>query len=543
MEGAKGGQRFLGALPFEMVAGAGDGISKRGLGVRFCWGRRFGALAALALCALGGGHAAFGVTELPVLLQNGVAVSGAAGVSSSETVFRCVVPEGAKNLGFSTALGRGDANLYVRYGAHPTTDKFDWSSLKAGNSELVGVENPVAGVWYVMLHGFSGYSGVRVRMNYQLPAGRVADPVLSPGPGRFSGAAAISLSCPTRGAAVYYTTDGSQPTVLSARYRLPLLMKETTTLKAKAFLLTGASSGTADAVYEAEPVWPAPQLLSGVPAYDRSGGRGTMTYFKVSVPAGREYLKVDVSGGVGDTALYVTHSYFLSSRPRYSNGRGNLATTTVAQPMEGDWYIGLRGLSNYSGVVVTATLAGKEPDLIVWADACQPYVTTETFVPEDCAVDEGTIQAGTRRLLRFTTDTRNIGLGDLILGAPEGDPRFEFFPCHGHYHFKQFASYRLLSLQGELVGTGNKASFCLEDVKQWDPKAPRRENPFNCYYQGLHVGWSDIYDSGLPGQWVDITGVPAGEYVLEVIANPDRVIEEADYTNNTARVRVTIPEP
>ena len=502
--------------------------------------RGFGLLVG-AFCALMGVKTALAVTELPVLIQNGQVLSRLSGESSSERVYRCVVPEGAKNLTFVSASGSGDVNVYIRRGAHPTLQQFEFSSILPGNTETVRVETPVAGVWYAMLHGFGAYSGVRLRMAYELPAGRVADPVLSPGPGRLAGGVTLSMRAPTRGSVIYYTLDGSEPTPLSNRYRLPFRMETSSLVKVKAFLADGRASGVLDAMYEIAPAWPALELQSGVPLYERSGNRGSVTYFRIPVPAGRTALKVDVSGGLGDTALYVRHSYFLSVAPRYVNGPGNQASVVIPKPTEGEWYVGLRGLSDYSGVAITATLAEAKPDLIVWADACRPYITTETFAPEDCAVVEGNVVAGTRRLLRFTTDTRNIGLADLILGAPEGDSRFEFFACHGHYHFKEFASYRLLNLQGELVGTGNKASFCLEDVRQWDPRAPRRENPFNCYYQGLHMGWSDIYDSGLPGQWVDITGVPPGDYFLEVSVNPAGIIQEADYANNTSRVRVSIP--
>ena len=37
------------------------------------------------------------------------------------------------------------------------------------------------------------------------------------------------------------------------------------------------------------------------------------------------------------------------------------------------------------------------------------------------------------------------------------------------------------------------------------------------------------------------TGVPSGRYVLEVIINPAHVIQEHDYSNNSARTDVVIP--
>src|SRR5262249_13619317 len=45
------------------------------------------------------------------------------------------------------------------------------------------------------------------------------------------------------------------------------------------------------------------------------------------------------------------------------------------------------------------------PDLTIVASALNPRITTETFATGSCAVVEGLIQAGTRRLIRFDTET------------------------------------------------------------------------------------------------------------------------------------------
>jgi hypothetical protein len=82
-------------------------------------------------------------------------------------------------------------------------------------------------------------------------------------------------------------------------------------------------------------------------------------------------------------------------------------------------------------------------------------------------------------------------------------------------------------------------SFCLEDVVRWSLDA-RRRPVYECDFQGIQAGWADVYDRGLPGQWIDVTDVPSGSYVLEVEVNPEHVLPEADYTNNVARVAVDL---
>ena len=44
----------------------------------------------------------------------------------------------------------------------------------------------------------------------------------------------------------------------------------------------------------------------------------------------------------------------------------------------------------------------------------------------------------------------------------------------------------------------------------------------------------------MEGQWVDITGVADGDYVLEIEANDTHLVTEANYDNNSAAVIVRI---
>jgi len=52
----------------------------------------------------------------------------------------------------------------------------------------------------------------------------------------------------------------------------------------------------------------------------------------------------------------------------------------------------------------------------------------------------------------------------------------------------------------------------------------------------------DSYGWSLDCSWVDITGYPAGEYILMVKVNPGRRFPEASFDNNLARISVTIPD-
>jgi hypothetical protein len=163
----------------------------------------------------------------------------------------------------------------------------------------------------------------------------------------------------------------------------------------------------------------------------------------------------------------------------------------------------------------------------------------EEFSEISCEVEEGLIGAGERRLLRYTTEIRNLGAQDMVMPSPEGNPFFEYHECHGHYHFKGFASSRLLDLEGNELRAGNKVSFCLLDGLRWRSDAALN-GIYDCEDQGIQAGWADVYDSGLPGQWIEIGDLAPGNYQLELTVNPDGILSETNYDNNTVTIPVTV---
>jgi hypothetical protein len=164
------------------------------------------------------------------------------------------------------------------------------------------------------------------------------------------------------------------------------------------------------------------------------------------------------------------------------------------------------------------------------------------FATNSCEMQEGCITAdGKRTLLRFDLETPNTGAGNLHLGDPTlQSDLFTFSPCHAHFHFDTYASYRLLDSAMQVVATGHKQAFCLLDVNQWTAGSSP-EPVYDCSFQGIQAGWSDVYTRGLDCQWVDVTDVPPGDYLLEVELNYLHLLGESDYTNNLAQVPVTIP--
>jgi Lamin Tail Domain/Bacterial pre-peptidase C-terminal domain len=99
-------------------------------------------------------------------LTNGVPVAGISDGVSSERLWKLSVPAGKSSVTFTINGGTGDADLYVRRGARPTTAAFDCRPFLVGNNETCTISNPTAGDWFVMIRGYSAYSGLTLQGQY-----------------------------------------------------------------------------------------------------------------------------------------------------------------------------------------------------------------------------------------------------------------------------------------------------------------------------------------------------------------------------------------
>jgi Chitobiase/beta-hexosaminidase C-terminal domain len=83
------------------------------------------------------------------------------------------------------------------------------------------------------------------------PSARVTrTPKFWPKPGTFKGVSPmVTITDRTKGATIYFTTDGSTPTLTSTRYTGPITLSATATLKAMAVAPSSAQSPTAQGMY------------------------------------------------------------------------------------------------------------------------------------------------------------------------------------------------------------------------------------------------------------------------------------------------------
>jgi vibriolysin len=72
----------------------------------------------------------------------------------------------AADMRIAMSGGSGDADLYVRYGARPTTSSWDYRPYLNGNNETVNISNAQTGTWHISIRGYSAYSGVSLQVTY-----------------------------------------------------------------------------------------------------------------------------------------------------------------------------------------------------------------------------------------------------------------------------------------------------------------------------------------------------------------------------------------
>lgn len=103
-------------------------------------------------------------------LVNGGVVPNMSGAMGSEQHFYLHVPEGAANLIIRITGGNGDADLYVRLGSPPNLAEYTCRPWLNGNEETCIFAEPEPGTYYVMIRGFSDYSGVSLWTSFDTPA-------------------------------------------------------------------------------------------------------------------------------------------------------------------------------------------------------------------------------------------------------------------------------------------------------------------------------------------------------------------------------------
>jgi Lysyl oxidase len=194
------------------------------------------------------------------------------------------------------------------------------------------------------------------------------------------------------------------------------------------------------------------------------------------------------------------------------------------------------------------------------------------------AIDESSIPG--HKLLRYTTRIVNAGVGPFEVTASRPSTNQALMPVtqniyqsdgsilatptdttliwggdgHNHWHVNNLEGADLRPEGGGGVLATAKQGFHAADGGAWNlqlPNAPQQKVYKACYKrscqigalnvgEGISVGWMDTYGYLLVNQWIDITDLADGRYVLMLYADPNHSFTEANPNNNTASATLSI---
>jgi Lysyl oxidase len=117
-----------------------------------------------------------------------------------------------------------------------------------------------------------------------------------------------------------------------------------------------------------------------------------------------------------------------------------------------------------------------------------------------------------------------------------------YHPAHKHFHISDVASFAVHpgSIKNPPLSGSLKVTSCLIDWVRLEGNSPDNERQYascDSGVQGISPGWVDQYHMALEGQFIDITGAPAGTYYLVSKGNPNGLFYEENKGDNTAWVK------
>jgi hypothetical protein len=143
--------------------------------------------------------------------------------------------------------------------------------------------------------------------------------------------------------------------------------------------------------------------------------------------------------------------------------------------------------------------------------------------------------------------------------ASAGTLMYVHEPDHQHWHLLAFERYELWSSGARtIVRRDRKQGFCLGDRYVLSANKRIKYQPLHPVYtgfcgknrpdltrmtEGIDVGWGDDYTANLEGQFIDVTGVPAGRYLLVHRVNTRHELLEANPFNDVSCVPVELTWP
>ncbi|MCP3064896.1 PPC domain-containing protein [Myxococcus sp. K38C18041901] len=485
------------------------------------WYVQLSATASFSNVTLTGSYAPLGTNSSPVrTLTNGVSYVGNSGVTGDWKMFSFQVPANQAVLNVAVSGGTGDADLYLRQGSTPDLTNHACRSTNTGNTESCQVTAPQAGLWYIMLRGYTAFSGVSVVATVTPPLTALVNgqPVgpLSAAQGTAlyytlevpAGQSALNVTLAGgTGDADLYVKHGAIPTTTSYGCRSwGSTNTESCTMTPPTagtyYVMVRASaafSGVALLAQTVSGAEPAVPLTNGQEVVGLEGSTGGPFLYKLEVPGSVSSLRFQVTNVFsGEFAMTVKRGSPPVGTDYDCRQTSQYGSCTFDAPQGGIWYVRLtpgnptfRYLSlkaTYEGTISTQALVAGQPVLDVGGeDVDRLYFTLE-------------VPAGQKRLAIWST----TGMGEASVYARFGSrPTPQAYTCRsslpgscvipnpqaGTWHFYVDPSGGLPFYGHTLVANYTTAvpSTTTTELIPGEPSAPVSGTPFDEYLFTVQV--------------------------------------------------------
>lgn len=249
-----------------------------------------------------------------------------------------------------------------------------------GKNEITSLKLLNGSTKSVVIKNITKNSDGSITFQYGDIVSNVKTPTFTPAAGRYAEAQQVTIACATTGAAIYYTTNGTEPTTSSTKYTGAFTVSETTTVKAVAYydgeysavatakytigagsqlLYEGLSSSTVTADSNSELTtssgsldydgWSSfTKIYEGANAYAEGGclkmgsskatgsmtangialeGNGTLTFYLKKYNNDTGKLNVTVTGATADVTEFTPTGNWTECVVNLTNGTGNVSIT------------------------------------------------------------------------------------------------------------------------------------------------------------------------------------------------------------------------
>ena len=319
-----------------------------------------------------------------ILLIAGILFTGGAAAiigcgSTNQTVATPTFspPAGTYSAAQSVTISDSSSGVSIYYttdGSTPTTNSTKYSTpIAVSSTETI----------QAMASGTGRNNSGIATATYTINPLTAATPVFSPAGGTFTASQSVTISDTTSGAKIYYTTDGTTPTINSSQYSAPISITATETLQAIAVASGYANSAIATATYTLT-------QTAATPVFSLPGGTFTSPQtvaISDSTAGAAIYYTTDGSTPtVGSTRyngpITVSATETISAiavASGYSNSAVATAAFTIALTASAPTFSPLAG--GYSAAQ-TVTIADATPGAVI-------YYTTDGSVPTPSSIAYG----------------------------------------------------------------------------------------------------------------------------------------------------------